>query len=61
VVGGDTLMDHSLAYGEVVSETSKDFPKGTKVYYSEYSTARVTIDNKKFFIIPEVDVMAIEK
>lgn len=61
VVGGDALMDHSLSYGEVVSETSEKFPKGTKIYYSEYSTARITIDKEELKIIPEVDIMAFEQ
>lgn len=55
------LMDHSLSYGEVISNTSKKFPKGTKIYYSEYSTARITIEGNDIYIIPEVDVMAFEK
>lgn len=61
VVEGGALMDHNLSFGEVYSETSEKFPKGTKVYYSEYSTARITIGKQDYKIIPEVDIMAFEK
>jgi co-chaperonin GroES (HSP10) len=61
VLEGGALMDHSLSYGEVVSETSEKFPKGTKVYFSEYSTARITVNKQELKIIPEIDIMAFEK
>ncbi len=55
------LMDHSLNFGEVISKNSEDFPKGTKIYYSEYSTARIHYEGDDIYIIPEVDIMAFEK
>lgn len=57
-----TLMEESLLYGEVASEGHKKFPKGTKIFYSRYSSTKVVDkDGVQYFLLSDLDVMAIEK
>jgi len=64
---GQTLQEESLYYGEVISEGHKTFPKGTKIFYSRYSATSVrdTEEAKKdigiYYIISDLDIMAVEK
>jgi co-chaperonin GroES (HSP10) len=60
ILNQSDLMDPTLEYGEVVSETSTLYPQGTKVYYSKYSVAKILDGKTELYIIPEVDVMAHE-
>ena len=59
---GTQLQEESLRYGEVVSEGHKKYPQGTKVFYSRYSTTRVADEKgNDFFIVSDLDIMAVEK
>lgn len=61
-VAGQALTEESLYYGEVISDKSEKFKKGTKVYYSRYSATKVyNVEAKEtYYIVSEVDIMAYE-
>ena len=62
ILAGPTLMEENLLYGEVVNSVNENYPVGTKIFYSRYSSTKVIGETGDvYYIISDLDIMAVEK
>lgn len=62
---GQMLQEESLLYGEVIQEhqdNQTQYGVGTKVFYSRYSSTLLRDEKgKPFYVVSDLDVMAVEQ
>ena len=55
---GEAKEAPAYAIVEAVGPDVKDVKKGDKILYKEYSTTEVELDNEKYIILKEEDILA---
>ena len=55
---GEAKEAPAYAIVEAVGPDVKDIKKGDKILYKEYSTTEVELDNEKYIILKEEDILA---